>query len=453
MEAPYSRATRNFKESVNVKLRPYPVFLLFFTAAPFASIPYIYFGFKYVPIILDVFLVCLVALLVCNGALKSRSSALFLYWAYCVVNIFYLFYTEIPTIYASLIGFRLSFLGSLTFLIPFYLSWNRARVDKLHVVLAYIAILVSINAVRQWAFPLGSEISFANSAGGAAKFYGDDVQGGRNTFRVFSVFITSVHLATFLTLTIYISFVQYFLLQARRLYLISFLLSGVAMILTFSRSAWLACLVGFTPLLVFLFKYKLNVLFNVRNIIVVCVGFAAFGGVVSSNELVKARWSTLFDVHEVSSFQSRIEMWGDRVEDIRARPMGYGVGAAGWNLNDVMGMGADSNYLKFWIELGLVGGSIGLFLLFFLFAIYWKTFFAYLTQKNLEFNGAAFVCSFGLVLAVFVQMITNQITEGYPANLYIWFFAALGLRIREVDVESNRLKNSRNIECRRGELA
>lgn len=406
------------------------LFILIFS--PFLTIPKIYVGVDLFPLFFDFLFFCFFLLLIVNKKYKGPKDIYLLWWIGFAFNLFYLFYNDIPSLYGKISSFRLSAFYFIAFIIPFFCIWDEIKIAKLSKNISIVGIIISLDAIRQWFFPLASEINFANQAGGAVKFYGDSFQGGSNTFRVFGTFITSVHLSFFLTLVIYISLVNIFFSKNKsKFYIISLVVCSLAFILTFSRSSWLSSIFGLAPFILFVLiktkgKKRLGIIFFcLISFILTMIAYYSI-------PLVQARINTLFQINDVSSFQSRLLLWAARWKDITSNPYGYGVGAAGWNVNKEMSLGADSNYLKFLLELGFFGG---VFFFYLLFSIFFK-FFNWFRKIFLSKGKRVFdilecfpIVSFCFYIATLISMITNQVLEAYPSNLFFWFFTGLGLKL------------------------
>ena len=201
------------------------------------------------------------------------------------------------------------------------------------------------------------------------------------------------------------------------------LFSFITIVLTFSRAGWISVVIGGVAML-FVYLYKLGVrgvLKGVASVLLVAiVGFAA-----TAVDMVAHRLGTLSNIQEVSAFQSRLALWDAGINQIINNPLGHGAGAAGWNVQEHMGLGVDSNYIKFFLELGLFGGGGTVIFLLLLVVRLGKDSFKFGVKSSNR--GVVALASFPILIMGLVQMITNQILEGYPSNLYYWFFLGMGV--------------------------
>ena len=419
---------------------------------PIVSVSKIFFSMDAFSLIFDVIFIFALFVLIFTRKINNNSSAFF--WFFCLTFVFsfsFFIKNEIPNMYDKIAAFRLSAIFTYAFFIPFFLK--RVEYYKLimHLpkIIMIVGLVVSVNGIRQWVYPFSSELAFADLAGGAAKFYGDAYQGSQNAFRIYSFFITSVHLVVFLSFAFYVAL-------SRALYRIgdtffnytSLILTFICIILTYSRTGYLAFFVG----LFFFFPVfmKTSGVKSISTIILVLVGFSLLGYIFySSNSLFQSRLTALSNVQEVSAFDSRLMVWSSRWTDILSNPLGFGVGSAGWNVQEAMGLGVDSNYLKPIVELGWIGGG---FYLLFIFSITFKSIFNYI--KHIHFSAEYTFISKDIMFLVYpsfvfcclVHMVTNQILEAYPINLLFWLIS--GFMWFESGISKKpRLKVHNKAEC------
>jgi hypothetical protein len=400
---------------------PWRLLLWLLFSIPFATAPKILLGFDHGALAFDALFALIFIAHAIGAKLHHRPLILFFWGMLFAINILYFFFSEIPSLYLQLTSYRLSSFYLLAFALPFFIKWDAKKINQLSKTICYSAVFVGINAIRQWLWPSDVEIAFANSAGGAAKFYGDTHQGGPDSFRVFSSFVTSVHLVIFMTLAFLIAYYQRFISgEQNKVYLFTIWLALTSIALTFSRSGWLAVTCAFAPMFLVHVKSK----DNARDLATAFIIFVALITLILalylSVDLFKSRLNTLINVSEVSAFQSRLDLWQQRLEQISNNPLGFGAGAAGWNTHETMSLGADSNYLKFILELGIFWGSATImFLLCCFFVVCYR--FS-IRKRGYRFN-IVIIC---FLIAIFVQMITNQITEAYPSNFFFWFMLGMG---------------------------
>lgn len=396
---------------------PFPLLLLF---SPLAAVPKIYLGQIWLGLIFDIFFIVFLVWVFSGGRRPSVGSGFI--GVAVLLNLIALISVLNPgleSVYNALHGYRSTGLYTLGLFVPLARRVDEVTLRKMLRFAIYIGVFSSINAVRQYIYPLGVEIDYADTAGGAAKFLGDEFQGETGAFRPFSTFVTSVHLALFLSFSLVAAF---FNSDSRVFWRVAPLVLAVGIVITFSRTAYVAIGVMVAILIV---AASMVAALNPLKATFYGVLAAAVGGVIAaSSELVMARVVTLGSFEDVSSFQSRFEMWNDAFSNIERAPLGYGTGAASWAFKDSLGLGCDSGYLKILLEYGWFGGAV--FLLFF----FWIAFRAFRVEmmilrafkdNNKLSAGATWVlASSALIHVNLVQMITNQTLEAYPNNFLFW---------------------------------
>lgn len=396
---------------------PFPFLLLF---APLAAVPKIYLGQIWLGLIFDIIFVLFFVWALSGGRRPPVKSV---YMGIAVLlNLIALasvLNPSLDSVYNALHGYRSTGLYTLGLFLPLVRRVDDVTLRKMVRFSIYAGVFSSLNAVRQYIYPLGVEIDYADTAGGAAKFLGDEFQGDAGAFRPFSTFVTSVHLALFLSFSLVAAF---FNSDNRLFWRLAPLVLALGIVITFSRTAYVAIGVMVVVLIV---AASMVAALNPFKAIFYGVFAAVFGGAIAaSSDLVMARIVTLGSFEDVSSFQSRFEMWSDAISNIERAPMGYGTGAASWAFKDSLGLGCDSGYLKVLLEYGWLGGSV--FLLFFLwiafraFRMEMTILRAYRESGKLS-SGATWVLACSTLIHVnLVQMITNQTLEAYPNNFLFW---------------------------------
>lgn len=392
---------------------------------PFSTIPKILLSFDFFPIFFDVCLLFLLCFGLVRGKLSGPKSTVILIFIYLVFNVVTILWSQIPVLYSNVTAIRLTLFPVLMFFLPYCISLCEDNLEYFSRLLLLCSVFVFLNAVRQYVFPLDVEVSFANDAGGAAKFYGDSFQGALDSFRIFSTFITSVHLVTYTSFVFYLFFSFYILrVKTGTLLKVSMVLALISLILTFSRAGWLSFLFGF--LICFFFSaHSVSVFNKIKIILMALFSFTLLILFIENNELLSSRVYTLGSLENVSSFQSRLLVWEERINLIYQNPYGLGVGAASWSVHHLMHAGADSNYLKFFIELGFAGGVLSLFVLIY---SYFYILIGVISFKRKNSINYAFVVSiFAFFNSTLIQMIANQVLEAYPINMYFWFLIGVGV--------------------------
>lgn len=410
----------------SVSARSVVIFMLcvIFALIPFDGAVRLFFGVPYLSLAIDFLAITCIFLAILKGRLSEVGGLVAVFLMCCVVLVFSFFNNEFKTLYMSLSSFRLTGLYCFMFIVPVFVRFDDGSLFTIYRVVLLLGMVAGANAIRQWIYPFGAEIEFANAAGGAAKFYGDYFQGGINDFRVFSFFITSVHLVMFLALVLFLALAAH-LTSYRSGYFekVAILLSSIGILLTFSRTGWLSILAG----LMVIMPLVLSQAHRIRNITIILLVSVMLFFYVMTNELLLSRILSLADLDGVSSFNSRIYLWADRLDKIFSNPFGYGVGAAGWNAHDEMALGADSNYLKFYLELGWFGGSVFIMLLLCILARFLRVYPAVFLRTGMPSIGRVFVIAiFCYFVSVLIGMVTNQLLEAFPVNFMFWLFLGVG---------------------------
>jgi hypothetical protein len=330
--------------------------------------------------------------------------------------------------YNALHGYRSTGLYMLAMYVPILAT---VREDQFKLMIRYVTVMAvfsSFSALRQYVLPLPVEVNYADTAGGAAKFMGDEMQGDEGSFRPFATFVTSVHLALYLSVAMVASYFGRLPGLFNRV-APALIVGGV--LITMSRTAYLA-VIGMLVVMFIAGLFARSVSIG-KTLAYVGMALVIGGVVVSSSDLLLARVSTLGDAKGVSSFQSRFLFWGAALIHILDEPFGYGTGAASWAFKDSLDLGCDSGYLKAFIEFGWYGGAA-----FCVFLLY-MCFVSFVTQKRIlglskkapmTYAGAWLLASAGLFQANMIQMFTNQTLEAYPNNFLFWLSCGF-LLVRE----------------------
>ena len=415
---------------MNLKFEKSLLLVFLLALMPFATLPKIITGFDLFPLILDSLLLFLVIVFFIDGK-DSKLNSHFIYFLFLfLISLLYFFYSRIDGLYNQFTAFRLTAFYMIIFFLPFYMKLNESALERIYNCLVIISVVIALNGIRQWIYPFSFEVDFANSAGGAAKFYGDYYAVDDNAFRIFSTFSTSVHLVIFLTLANFLSISKAIVSKKiTRIEALNLMTSSICIILTFSRSGWVAFFIGLLSL--FFFTINRRNFFHIVFLVFVILSLVLI--FYNSSYLFEQRLNTLFDIGNVNSLSTREMLWDRRITDLVNNPLGYGTGAASWNIHWQMKLGADSNYLKFLLEYGVVFGSFFiLFLIISTFTIFTKV--RVLLKREVysekpEFRLIFLFAILAFLLSIFVQMYTNQVLEAYPSNAFYWLFLGMGLRL------------------------
>jgi O-antigen ligase len=401
-----------------VKVLIFELYLLIYAIIPVAGLVKIFFGSSVLYLLLDLVFVALLLYFINVGRIKKTDKVhKILTTVLLAVTTMTAMWGNFDGWYSKLMAIRLSGLFVLAIYLPRFLNFNQDNILKLYRCILIVGLVVSVNGIRQYLIPFAKELDFARSGGGASAFFGDDFQGGVNDFRVFSFFTNSVHLVSFLSYASYLVIAKYLVFKnVKHIELISFVVGFVCIVMTFSRTGWMSYVLGLMALFPTVsWKKRLRLLF----ILVILLGVAMM--LFENNELVSNRLKTLYQFDDVSSFNSRLILWGERLKDISESFFGYGLGVAGWNVAHQTGFGADSNYLKFFIELGWFGGVVAISLQFHSTFLGFKNIKDRLNARAKDYRAVLQLASLAFILNMSFAMIANQMLEAYPANLVYWF--------------------------------
>lgn len=389
--------------------------------APLAAVPKIYLGQIWLALFFDLLFLVLIVRLFARGAWgRIPISVGLVVGGLNLIALLEIFNPELQEMYNALHGYRSTGLYMLAMYIPLVTTIKERELNKVVKYVIVVAVLSSIYAVRQYVYPLGVEVDYADTAGGAAKFLGDDYQGGAGSFRPFATFVTSVHLALFLSIALVAAYFQN--RHRTAFFRAAPLIIAGGIIITLSRTSYLAVL-GMVGLMYCagLFAGSVNVSRTVAYLLAAVLGL---GVVVSSSDLIMARMGTLANVEDVSSFQSRFDLWIDALVNIVNAPLGYGTGSASWAFKDTLSLGCDSGYLKAFIEFGWVGGAFfSIFMVAILLVslkVEYVVFRQWRKMRVMPVECVWLLASAALVQTNLIQMTTNQTLEAYPNNFLFW---------------------------------
>lgn len=131
------------------------------------------------------------------------------------------------------------------------------------------------------------------------------------------------------------------------------LISGV--LLSFARSAWVACVLYLFYLIVIDNKYFLVRIFSIIMMVVVAVGLIFVANMNFDNPILEALQKRIFSMG--GSFEERNSQIEYAVSLITSSPLGIGLGQAGHkSVSGSVNLGVfDNNYLRIFAETGIIG--------------------------------------------------------------------------------------------------
>ena len=388
-----------------------------FLLLAFSSVSKIYFGSSLSGVFLDFLFVTSLAIGFYGAALYTEKIYIF-YFGVLVnfISIFYFFVSYVPGFSNSVLAFRSTGLYMAAFFLPILFNINNSVAKKIALYSIFVGVASSLWAIRQYFYPFLVEIIHSENSGGAAKFYGDEFQGGDDSFRPFGFFVTSVHLALYLNFAAVCCFFYKFEKSYKKYLCTIIIVFGI--VFSMSRTSYIACILASVSLF-FLRSISGGFFVNLLKS-GFFVSVAILFGYIFADDLLRARIDSMVSGTEISSFQSRFLFWDAAWVAIEKNYFGYGTGAGSWGMKDVMGLGSDSGYLKIIIEFGLFFGMLLLALIFVVLLFGAKKIIAVDRFSGGDGLPLLFAC-FSTVVANLVQMVTNQSLEAYPNNFIFWF--------------------------------
>lgn len=215
-------------------------------------------------------------------------------------------------------------------------------------------------------------------------------------------------------------------------YLLFIILNFILLIFTYSRGAWLAfatilLLLGVLKYRKLLFKSLVAIILFIILIFSVNLFFQDYNSSPFLNFDPSRRIIESFSLNHTSSISWRIELWREMADVFWKKPfLGYGIGSFEEESLRARGFYAGSyeahnDYLRFAIELGLVGLAIYVLLILIILnniiKIYKK-----LNDKNLKIFCLCFLCVF---ISLFLISFTENILRNIIVQWIFWSWAAL----------------------------
>jgi len=404
-----------------MKIRVNNIILLIFVVAPFLGIFKMLIGVGYAPILVDIVAFLLLLFFIFQRGFPLNVYVLMLLLFICL-GMLLTFVPYDADLFFKFMGFRSSVFYMIFALLPFYQKIDDDYVNMFVKVNMVTGIVVFIYAIRQYIYPLGFELTYSMQEGVGSHFYGDTYEREENRFRIFGSMITSTHLASYALFIFFLSFLNFERKFVRKSLFISGLcLSLIVLFITYSRTSLIGMVAGLVFYMIIFWKNSKGLEVVYGGLYLIFIGVVA--GVVvlllwQNIPMLADRFSTLSNIEEISSFQSRLIIWGIRIEQIGANWLGYGTGIAGFHGGELTIMPVDSQFLKMFIEMGWVGGVLFIIILMVPFFVRNR-----LPRKTVY---SAFVNGGGAFLfAIIVVMGASQILEGFPIAMYFWYMSGL----------------------------
>lgn len=316
----------------------------------------------------DVFTAVLTAAVVLTVLLARKHTKLYLDFValaaiYLALHLLLMFTTNQPkdtgllaTVYNNrliwyvLIGYGLALLAP-----------KLGRPKTFAKVLLIASTIVCLGGLAQWLLPKDIMTHFGYSIGRGVKpnFFIDD----KPDFpRVFSTIRDPNSLGAFLLLPstlITLSLIRYWKTSKRTLFLGLELLHGLIILLTFSRSAFIAAFISNAAALLYVFRHRLRVLLKRYAVPLACIfavaGLGAFvlrDQYIVQNVLLHSDESTTLD----NPNELRVKLFEKGVEGVKDEPEGHGPGTAGLVSTRLPnGLLTENYYLQIAYEAGVAG--------------------------------------------------------------------------------------------------
>ncbi|MBO8129069.1 MAG: O-antigen ligase family protein [Peptococcaceae bacterium] len=306
----------------------------------------------------------------------------------------------------SIDAIRVIFQPVLFALITMYLLDDEETSARFMNFLLISTVLIAVFGIIQYVFKIDT---------GLWKHAKDTAQ-----FRIVSIFSNPNALAAYFNMILAFTVASVLLLKDKKqklLYLLVSLVIFVALLLTFSRSAWIAFVI---MVLYFVFVW------NKKWLIAIPVFLASTPFILPQGMI--NRFAKLFDptYYQMSSEYGRLAFWAAALEKIKENPLlGVGLGMFGDSValrhNIPFATWVDNHYLKLGAEIGVPGLICFMLLLFMLFRLAHRLYLTAKTDKQRIYAlGVA-----GVIITMSIQNVTASILEALADAIY--FYALTGI--------------------------
>jgi hypothetical protein len=314
----------------------------------------------------------------------------------------------------------------LTLSLPLSLKWVEGLVPRLLVVAAIVAGFAIFQAVVLGYAYLWKYYAASGAIASSFSFMGGQIQ------RAMGTFASPNQLSLYLTFLIILAVNLTFRLHSSRWRftgLIGLLL--IALLLTVSRSGWLAALAGLgTSMLIWRRKQKLILVIAAMSIVSIPVVSAAG-----------------LDQHVLNTFHgsdpsavSHLEQARENLQIIAEHPLGVGLGWVGSRAKrfpdlpeSAQRYTTESYLLQTTMELGLPGLFVFALLVTLVGILIYTNIFRLSGAKSRAIAVSAFSC----LIAALVHAIFIPDLQDIAVGSYLWFFVGLGLRLPALETSEN----------------
>ena len=408
---------------------PFSVILVIFALAPFTGAVKVFFEVREIPLAFDIILVIATLhgffqnLLDRETSIKEGIYQLPvvspLILIFLLVGLLGILNPTVPNLKFGLEGFRLSVFYFIAFFAAWFLCNSKDDVLNLAKTLMLISLFVALYGIFQFFNPSPAEVAY----------FEDKIWGGQ--MQAFSTMIGNVHFAMFMVLAGLgaISFSVNNYKIERVPYKIIIFLTIVGLLFSLSRASWLAMFLGIITILFFSAKrmkfasfLKTMTLFSALVLLILVA--------MRNLDVIQKRILTLANPYD-SALLTRLQIWPDLIDRINL--FGYGIGVAGFNQYvNIPGLGvlwADNQFIKVALEMGY----LGLFLFCLILVLIVIKGFRLSTSLEEQSLRAAAIWITAFSIGIIFKMLTGQVLEAYPINMYFCFLAGVLYKLEYIE--------------------
>ncbi len=289
-------------------------------------------------------------------------------------------------------------------LITMYLLDDEQLVDRFIKIMIISSVFIAIAGILQYVFKIDS-IRWMHKKDAAQ-------------FRIVSVFSNPNALASYFNMILSFTVSFFFLMRDKKkklYYLLASIPIFLALLLTFSRGAWIAF---------FLMVVYMVWVWNKKWLLVIPVISVLMPFIMPDS--IIARFAKLFDpkYYQMSSVYGRISFWTEALIKMKEHPLiGVGLGMFGDSVplrhNIPFSTWVDNHYLKLGAEIGIIG-LIGFLLL--LYGLFRMSQTLYKNSESLNEKAIILGIS-GVIITMSIQNVTASIWEALANSIYFYAFA------------------------------
>lgn len=392
--------------------------LAIFVLAPLMPYMRVFTGIRSGPVIVDIAFLIVVLSLFADRLLVGRLRLTRVHLAvgaFIALGLVQLLNPTSPGLRQGLEGFRILVLPALGFFVGYWLIDSTARLRWAMLTVAAVATLIALYGIKQGIAPNALDYIIVDGTTGSSITY---TSLGR--FRAFATLSSPSHLAFLMNATILLLFSLFMSRMIRSWQLAGGVAAaGVALLLTIVRVGWIGTGIGLVVLVALAPRF-IRWSSTVRLVVVaaVTVGLMAYVLLVMQpDDAISTRFRSLGNLPQEQHYVDRVTSWEDTiVPAIKARPLGYGMGAD--STNDSALFFAHNGYFYIAIEMGVVGAVLAVGILI------WALQRAARQPRTREEPAimALRLWILSWTVALLVMGTFGPMLEVYPINLYYWCF-------------------------------